>query len=180
MDAAKGPIRGVTLIELIIGLTVAVLLLAAALPAFNGLHQKHELRGVQHEFLATLHHAKQAAIARNRRVSLCPSVNGKQCLGNGHWHRGWLVFVDRDADRTPDPGEPVVSRQTGLEQGLTLTSSRYRRVITFQPTGTAGGSNATFTVCTRDDPGRAAAVVLSRLGRIRLDEGDIDRCPANS
>lgn len=180
MDATTSRIRGVTLIELIIGLTVAVLLLAAALPAFNGLHQKHKLQGVQHEFLATLHHAKQAAIARNQRVSLCPTANGRQCLGNGHWHRGWLVFVDRDADRNPDPGEPVVSRKTGLEQGMTLTSSRYRRVITFQPTGTAGGSNATFTVCTGDDPGRAAAVVLSRLGRIRLDEGDTDECPRKS
>lgn len=180
MDATKDRIRGVTLIELIIGLTVAVVLLAAALPAFNGLHQKHRLRGVQHEFLATLHHAKQAAITRNRRVSLCPTANGSQCLGNGHWHRGWLVFVDLDADRSPDPGEPVVSRQTGLEQGLTLTSSRYRRVITFQPTGTAGGSNATFTVCTGRDPDRAAAVVLSRLGRIRLDEGDTDECPGKS
>lgn len=180
MDAKQDQERGLTLIELIIGLTVAALLLAAALPAFNGLHQKHRLRGAQHEFLATLHHARQAAVARNRRVSLCPSADGAQCLDRGHWHRGWVVFVDRDADRSPDPGEPVVSRQTGLEQGLALTSSRYRRVITFQPTGTAGGSNATFTVCTGEDPRRVAAVVLSRLGRIRLDEGDTDECPRQS
>lgn len=171
---------GFTLVELLITITVASLLIAAALPAFDGLRREQMLRGAQHEFLATLHHAKQAAITKNRRVSLCPSADGAQCLKKGSWHRGWLIFVDRDADRSPDPGEPVLSQQGGLDQALTLTSSRYRRIITFQPTGTAGGSNATFTVCTGKKPAQAAAIVLSRLGRIRLDEGDADACPAKS
>lgn len=180
MDATKTHGRAFTLMELMITLAVMTLLVAAALPAFNGLRQEQMVRGAQHEFLASLHHAKQAAIARNQRVSLCPSADGARCLETGSWHRGWLVFVDRDADRFPDPGEPIVARKGGLAKTLTLTSSRYRRVITFQPTGTAGGSNATFTVCADGKAQRAAAVVLSRLGRIRLDEGGADACPGNS
>ncbi len=163
--------------ELMITITVAALLVATALPVFDGLRREQMLRGAQHEFLATLHHAKQAAITRNQRVSLCPSTDGRHCLRKGDWHRGWLAFVDRDRDRSPDSGEPVLSRQAGLEQPLTLTSSRYRRIITFQPTGTAGGSNATFTICAGTQP---AAVVLSRLGRIRLDDGDPGKCPPES
>lgn len=178
MEAAERTQTGFTLVELMSAIAVATLLVAAALPAFDELQREQVLRGVQHEFLATLHYAKQAAVTSNRRVSLCPSADGAKCLKAGTWHRGWMVFVDRDADRSPDPGEPVLSRQGGLDQALTLTSSRYRRIITFQPTGTAGGSNATFTVCAGTE--RAAAVVLSRLGRIRLDEGDTDDCPAES
>lgn len=178
MDASDRTQTGFTLVELMIAIAVATMLVAAALPAFDEIRQEQVLHGVQHEFLATLHHAKQAAITSNRRVSLCPSTDGANCLKTGTWHRGWMVFVDRNADRSPDPGEPVLSRQSGLHQALTLTSSRYRRIITFQPTGTAGGSNATFTICAGTE--RAAAVVLSRLGRIRLEEGDADDCPAES
>lgn len=166
--------------ELMIVVAVAALLTAAALPAFDGLRREQVLRGVQHEFLVTLQSARQAAITRNRRVTLCPSADGRRCLGQGNWHRGWVVFVDLDGDRSPGPGEPILSRRTGLDKPLTLTSSRYRRIISFQPTGTAGGSNATFTVCIGPDAERAAAVVLSRLGRVRLDEGDTGRCPVNS
>lgn len=180
MDATGKHARAFTLMELMIAVAVMILLVATALPAFNGLRQEQMVRGAQHEFLATLHLAKQAAVARNRRVSLCPSAGGRGCLGSGSWHRGWLVFVDRNGDRSPDPGETVLSRKQGLAKALTLTSSRYRRVITFQPTGTAGGSNATFTVCTPGKDRRAASVVLSRLGRIRLEEGDTNACPGDS
>lgn len=180
MEATERKDRAFTLIELMIGLAVTAVLLAMAIPAFQGLRQEQMLRGAQSEFLTALHHARQAAITRNHRVSLCPSPGGRDCLAKGTWHRGWLIFQDLDADRVPDPGEPVIARHGALERPLSLTSSRYRRVITFQPTGTAGGSNATFTVCAGPDAERAATVVLSRLGRIRLDEGDGENCPSES
>lgn len=178
MDAPRGVSDGLTLVELLGALVVISVLLAAAIPAFDKLTERKTLTGVERTFFVSLANAKQAAVTRNRRVSLCPTYNGSACLGQGRWHRGWMTFVDTDADRRPDPGEPVLERHGPLRDGVRLTSSRYRRIITFQPEGTAGGSNATFTLCLDGSPTNVRAIVLSRLGRIRLDKGDPEDCRA--
>lgn len=171
---------GFTLVELLAVLLVSAVLLAAAVPAFEGLAKRQHLTGIQRVFFSSLANAKQAAVTRNERVALCPTKNGRQCLPHGRWHEGWITFVDADADRQPDRDEPVLERQSGLDGNATLTSSRYRRVITFFPSGTAGGSNATFTLCSPDRQTSARAIVLSRLGRIRMDEGDRADCRGRS
>lgn len=180
MEATNRNHRGFTLMELLMTLVVLTVLVAATVPAFDGLTDRKHLSGAQRLFFTTLAQAKQAAVTRNRRVSLCPSRDGVSCLPMGHWHRGWLVFVDADADREPDADEPVLERRGPLDSAVRLVSSRYRRVITFQPTGTAGGSNATFTLCPRDNVDQARAVVLSLLGRIRMEDGDPGECPGES
>lgn len=176
MEARLPIVRAFTLVELLAVILVATLLLAAAVPAFDGLAARRTLDGIERGFFVSLANAKQAAVTRNERVSLCPTRDGRRCLPRGHWHRGWMTFVDTDADRKPDADEPVLERHGALDSRVRLSSSRYRRVITFFPSGTAGGSNATFTLCLRDEPARPRAVVLSRLGRIRTGEGEANDC----
>ena len=180
MEARRSRATGFTLVELLAVLLVSAVLLAAAVPAFEGLAQRKQLTGVQRIFFSSLANAKQAAVTRNARVALCPTRHGRRCLPHGHWHKGWVTFVDLDADRAIDAREPVLERRKPLDGRVRLVSSRYRRVITFFPEGTAGGSNATFTLCLPGPPTRARAVVLSRLGRIRMDEGDPADCRGRS
>jgi len=176
---ACGSISGVTLIELLVTMAILALLLTSLAPAFHHLEQRRRIAGVSREFLSTLMLTRQAAIERSQRVTLCPSADGTTCLPEGQWHRGWLVFADLDRDREHDSGESVVSSHGRLD-GVTLTSSRWRRRISFKPLGTAGGSNATFTLCAggEADP---RAIVLSRLGRARVSEtrpgGEALECP---
>lgn len=176
MDALRQRPGGVTLVELIAALLIITILLAAAVPAFDGMMRRHRLDGLQQNFMVSLANAKQAAVTRQETVALCPTQNGRQCLPQGHWHRGWMTFVDSDDDGRPDRSEPVLEKRGALEQPVRLTSSRFRRVIRFHPTGTAGGSNATFTLCLPDHADEARAVVLSWLGRIRLDDGERSDC----
>lgn len=164
---ARERLFGFTLTELLIVIALVSILVAGALPAFGGLVQRERLSGAQHRFIGALAHARQAAVAHSRPVTLCPSRNGRACLPRGRWHEGWIAFADRNGNRERDGGESVLLDDRGLE-GVTLTSSKYRRRITFQPTGTAGGSNATFTLCVPGAPDRARAVILSRLGRARV------------
>jgi len=180
MDARIPGQRGFTLVELLVVLVLIAVVLAGAVPAIDGLVREKRADGIERVFFTSLARAKQAAVTRRQRVALCPSRNGRACLPKGLWHQGWIMFVDADADRRPDPNESILERQGKLPDAVSLVSSRYRRVITFQPTGTAGGSNATFTLCTGGDPGSARAVVLSRLGRIRRAEADLSRCGFDS
>lgn len=171
--------RGVTLIELVVTLAIVTVLLISLVPAFHHLEQRRRVAGVSSQFRSALALTRQAAIEQGHRVTLCPSADGSSCLPDGDWHRGWMVFADLDRDREHDPGEPVVARHGRLKR-VTLTSSRWRRRISFKPLGTAGGSNATFTLCAHGgaDP---RAIVLSRLGRTRVSGsrpggGELD-CP---
>lgn len=164
---ARERILGFTLAELLIVMALVAIVAAGALPAFNGLVERKRLTGAQHEFIGALAHMRQAAIARSRPVTLCPSRDGRTCLSRGQWHEGWISFPDRDGDRDRDAGEAILQDNRGLD-GVTLTSSKYRRRVTFQPTGTAGGSNATFTLCVHGNPEKSHAVILSRLGRARV------------
>lgn len=158
--------RGFTLMELLIAVALLAILVTGVIPGFAALLERERITGAEHQFIAALNHTKQLAITHNRDATLCPSADGTRCLPRGRWHEGWIAFLDLDEDRERDAGEPILLENDGLEH-VTLTSSKWRRRITFQSTGTAGGSNATFTLCHGD---LKRAVILSRLGRTRVSE----------
>lgn len=164
---SKTDTRGFTLLELLIALAVSAILMTSALPSLSGLIQRNRLETARHAFITALAFAKTEAIKRNTDVSLCPSRDGAHCLPTGDWQYGWIAFEDRDENREPESGEPILRRHGPLTSGITLISSNSRRVITFQPLGTAGGSNATFIFCDQHADITPLKAVLSIAGRVR-------------
>lgn len=141
------------------------------------------------EFLALLALARSEAVLRRKQVVICPSTGGADCEapsgGYTAWHHGVLLFVDSDGDRQRQESEPIVRVRTPGAAGLVIKSAPGRPRVVFQPDGTAGGTNLTFTFCDRRGTDYVRYLVVSNTGRARVasepPDGRIDepveRCP---
>ncbi len=168
--------RGLTLVELLIVLALVVLLTGLAVPGLGGLVATNRVKATASRFMTHVNLARTESIMRGQRVVLCPSSDGDTCLADGHWHLGWLVFVDRDADREHGTSEPVL-QATGEAAAVSLITSRMRRRLVLYPTGLSPASNGTYTVCSRQPGGAPLAVIVSNSGRARLSRVRPDGTP---
>lgn len=180
--------RGYTLHELLV--TLAIVSVAAALGA-HGWDMVQRLRQTSevNEFLALLALARSEAVARRERIVFCPSASGADCdPPSGDytaWHQGVLLFVDADGDRRREEPEPVVRVHAPAAAGLVIKSAKGRARVVFQPDGTAGGTNLTFTFCDRRGTDYVRYLVVSNTGRARVaseppdsrTDEPVERCP---
>jgi type IV fimbrial biogenesis protein FimT len=125
---------GFTLIELLVTIAVLGIVLALAVPSFDGVVARSKMRAVANDLAASAYLARSEAIKRNAIVRLCSSSDGSTCSGN--WNNGWIVLA----------GTTVVQRGNALPQGFKVMTSGSVTNVAFQPTG-FGATAATLTVC---------------------------------
>ncbi|WHZ20749.1 MAG: hypothetical protein OJF55_002898 [Rhodanobacteraceae bacterium] len=163
--------RGFTLTELLITLAIAGILAMVGAPAMGSLLARTRGANTEAAIADTLRHARTAAVMRNARVLVCPSLDGRRCQSADDWQHGWLVARDADHDGQPDAGTQIIATQAAIPGGTRVVTSAGRKQIAFQPSGSAGGSNVTFTIChARERSGRS--VVVANSGRVRLQGAD--------
>lgn len=166
--------RGVTLVELLIVLAIVGLLALAVTPSLQNVVGRLALRSAAHDFLATLHHARAAALSRQARVVVAP-------LDGADWSSGWMTFVDNNLNNRHDPGEAILIRQLALRGGIAATSRQSggeaMPFIAYAANGytRAGRWNWLSGTVTFTCGDKARAVVVNALGRARLT----DRAPAS-
>ena len=175
--------RGVTLIELMVGVAVLAILLAIAAPNFQGMTASSRLTSVSNELLGSIQQARAQAIRTGARVTVCRSTNGTQCdtsTGVG-WERGWIVFGDTTrsgADAAVDTGETILTRITAPGTGASVVgSTQVANYVSFAADGRprlmGGGVQAgTLRVCSPSDAlrndTRARDIVLTTSGQINV------------
>lgn len=176
MPAGKRGTHGLTLLELLIVLTLLGVVAGVAVPNLRGLLAGNQVKTTAGRFMTHVNLARTESIMRGRRVVLCPSADGASCLAEGHWHRGWLVFVDRDADREHDVDEPLL-QVNGAAKAVRLETSVMRRRLVLYPTGLSPASNGTYTICSEAGQARPLAVIVANTGRARLSRERPDGTP---
>lgn len=99
VNAARVPraVRGFTLPELLVVLTVLGILLVAGLPQLGDFARSQRVKTASFDLFASLVLARSEAITRNTRVSVAPA--------GGSWTNGWTVT---------DPAGTVIRRQDPL------------------------------------------------------------------
>lgn len=141
--------RGVTLIELMITIAVALILLGVAVPSFQNIIRTNRIVALTNELATALHLARSEAVTRGTRVTVCNSANAQtanpSCATGTNpavWGNGWLVFVDADQDGTFDMGElllrvgqPAINNAT-----ITTNDANFNSFIGFTATGASVGS----------------------------------------
>lgn len=163
-------LSGFSVIELMVTLAVAMLLISTAVPAWKNLVNSNAVISARTQLAGNIQLARETAVEQTQHLTLCPSADLQQCSGNyTAWETGIILFIDRDADRQRDAGEPLVRAMQGLTH-VTIQSSSGRRSIRFAPDGSAWGSNLTLRFCTPDDTSRNRAIILYGSGRMRYSQ----------
>lgn len=161
--------RGVTLLELLIGLTVASLISAIALPGMLDWLLHGRSAAALNQMLGAVQTARHAAVTLRAPVTLCPGKGG-QCGHRDSWHEGMLIFTDRNMNRRPDADDVIVTALPALHANdrIRWRSFRNRSTLTIRPTGLTDWQNGSFTYCQQGaDITKARVLILNSAGRAR-------------
>ncbi len=170
-------IRGFTLIELIITLSVVAILMLIATPSMQTMVVKNRMVTTLNELVADLNLARSEAIKRGQRTLLCKSSSGTQCDPNADWSDGWLLFHDSDGDRAVSANEQVIRVHAKLNKSIKLDyrgPSHRSHYVDFLASGETNNQNGRFWFCNLHDPDDNRALVISRTGRLRVEQRGSD------
>jgi prepilin-type N-terminal cleavage/methylation domain len=166
--------RGVTLIELLVVMALVSILLAWGVPSYRSVTQSSRLASETNALVGDLQFARSEALKRGQPVTLCPSVDGSACSGQGQWASGWIVFLDLDGNGQTGTGETVLRRQTDLETGDQMQSvgTTPLTAVTFNRNGYTADTGA---IEVADAGATTRCLHISMVGRLDLDLGG--SCP---
>lgn len=171
---------GFTLLEVLATVAIISILLTAAAPSFQLLIQNNRMASRVNDFSSSLHLTRRTAIARNTRVSICPSnAAGDACdAGQTDWNaHGLLVFSDHASGTQGaiDSGIDELIRYYEPNQhvGFTVSTTNVQGYISFNSFGQALNHSNNFIFCDEGGNDSAEVVVISNTGRIRqCDKND--------
>lgn len=153
--------RGFTLIELLVTLAVLAIILAIAVPNFQGMVSRNRLTSETNNLVSSLAIARSEAIKRGGVVSICktsnPDTASPTCATGANWENGWVVFIDGGTRGTIDGTDVRLKvQQPGSTGGPTITpSASFADFVSYAAAGAAVASNSirdvpttgAFTLC---------------------------------
>ena len=172
----RTPSAGFTLPELLISLAVTSLMTLTAVNHLPTFIQTNRMAGEVNRFVTVLQHARNEAVKQGRHIVLCPGTEDRVCAERADWGNGWLLFAS-DNNREREPDEPLVFLGEPLTDFIAMRSGGHRKRIVYQPDGSSGGTNTSFTFCDRRKLAEPRVICLSNAGRPRLTTTRCDGKP---
>lgn len=158
---------GFTLIELMVTIAVLAIVLAIAVPSFQGITNRNRLSAITNELVAAIQLTRAEAIRRNTRVTMCPTTDGSTCSG-----ANWMRVVVREAAA----GGDVIREFQFAGQGISVRGSSNVATgnqLSFNSRGfaragtTAANTSGALRVCTTalaaSENARDIQVAVSRV-----------------
>ncbi|MGE8069077.1 GspH/FimT family pseudopilin [Pseudomonas sp. NPDC089569] len=155
--------KGFSLIELLIGLTIAGIVLHLVSPAYAALTESTQLAEAARSLASGMRSARSEAISRNQTVV----IHGI----NGDWGQGWRIILDVSGKGHEDDSNPLLmEHRSGI--GVPIFGNQHiRTAARFGPLGeplSNGLQSGTLHICAAREPVSQYQVVLARSGRISL------------
>lgn len=164
---------GITLVEMMITLTVAIILLAVAIPSYDSISANNRAVSSANRFIGAIKLARSEAINRGVSVSLCgrSAAGSLTCGGTGSWGNGWLLFTDSEGSTVgvyESTDEELLNSWEEVEGSPTMTSTtagylRYLAAGTRDVDNGTSDVTMTFPKCKGD---QARAINISPAGYV--------------
>jgi len=170
--ASNSIVKGFTLIELMVSVSVTSILATIALPNFSEFIIKmrvdNEISHLHRMLLIT----RNAAINSGQKAIICPLDNNSQC--STQWQNELSVFIDVNNNKMLDANENVIKIRAAITIEDKLVYGKGRTKITFKPTGQLSGlANGTFRYCPQNYKNHSRGIVIARSGRV-YQSSDVD------
>ena len=167
--------KGFTLIELLTAMGVATILIAVAIPGMQSFQQNSRQSSSVTDLVNGMRVARNTAITTNTRVTVCASAGGNSCE-NTSWDKGWIAFVDDDADRVLDNDESILRAGSSVD-GVTISSGQFSSFFVYRPNGRVMFTNVNqnsgqFMICDERGSDHAKGIRLDLSGRPRVYDAD--------
>lgn len=184
----KQNLRGFTLIELIVTVSIFAILASFAGPSFVDLITSTRLGGDRDKLKSALQFTKTEAISRNQAVAICPSTNGTSCSNTDDWSDGWIIYLDDNNTGVVSKVGTVIRVHEGLKN-LNVIHANQRAGLTpklfirYLPQGYASDSSPipaqTIGFCDRKSRVDAKTIIISQTtGQARSGNASDVTCPA--
>jgi type IV fimbrial biogenesis protein FimT len=169
----RGRMRGFSMFELVITLSIAAILVGLAMPAMRNFVQEQQDSSAASSLISGLNYARSEAIKEDLPtgpgigVSFCASTGAgaNPTCDTANWASGWIVLSSANAVPLQVVG--------ALSAGLTLNTFPANAAVVFQPNGTTPtavvGANGRvmFVVCDARGAAFAREVEVSVTGIIQ-------------
>jgi type IV fimbrial biogenesis protein FimT len=168
--------RGFSLIELLMGLTIAGIVLLLVSPAFAALTESNHREAAAKSLASGIRSARSEALARNQTIV----IHGI----NDDWGQGWRIILDISGKGPEDSSNPLLIERVSGARVPIVGNWPVRRYIRFSRIGEPQMPGRAFQagtlhVCTVREPVSQLQVVLAATGRVSLrsDKAEQALCP---
>ena len=166
----KNIIKGVTLIELVIVVSIFSITIVLTAPSLKSFTIKNKLTSQVNKLAMAINLARHSAISLNKIVTLCRSENLQQC--QGQWHQGMIIFVDHNKDHIVNGADYILRKfqQFPKDDIIFWRAFGNRQYLQMTPRGYTRYQNGTFTYCPKEGLEYARGIILNATARVRFTQ----------
>lgn len=166
----EAPLRpaGFTLLNLLSALAISAILTTVAIPSFFHLYNSVRANTTISQVVTLLNYSRYTALTHKKMTTVCPTSDNTNC-GKG-WENGILVFLDLNEDGKRTEDEAILTTNSKLESGASLSWRAFRNkpYIQFTQEGTTNSQNGRFSYCPpNQEKVYWRQIIVHRTGRVR-------------
>lgn len=159
-------IRGFTLVELMLVITILSIIASLAGPPMSDFLRRYRSEVQRQNLFDLIALSRGKAYGEGAIYSLCGTADRQTC--NGGWNNGALLFVDTDGSGSRDNGERIERVMEPLPEGASLDWSSFgnKPYLQFRPNGLTPNQSGNFSYCPPDGNSEFGwIIVLNAMGR---------------